>query len=96
MERRRDGRGNEDERRLQREVLALLLIEQPLRLSLGEVQNVLGRAEAVARAATALAAAGLLAWEGEEVVPTPAAIRFDELEPIEPPGGPQPARAERS
>jgi hypothetical protein len=78
--------GNEGERRLQREVLALVLVEHPVRLTLREVQKVLGRPIQVERAVAALLADQLLAWEGEEIVPTVAAIRFNELEPIDPPG----------
>jgi hypothetical protein len=78
--------GNEAERRLQREVLALVLVEHPVQLTLREVQKVLGRPIEVEGAVAALVAGELLAWEGGEIVPTAAAIRFNELEPIDPPG----------
>jgi hypothetical protein len=77
--------GNEEERRLQREVLALVLVEHPVRLTLREAQKVLGRPTEVERAVAALVAAGLVAWEGDDLLPTSAAIRFNEIEPIEPP-----------
>lgn len=81
----KDRQGNEEER-VQREVLALALYEHPVRLTLREVQKALGRpGEAVEEAVAALVADGLLALEGEDLVPTAAAIRFNELEPIEPP-----------
>lgn len=84
------GRGNEDEeeRRLQREVLALVLVEHPVRLTLREVRRLLGRPAEVERAVAALLAEGLLACEGEDIAPTPAAVRFNELEPIDPPQSP--------
>ena len=78
------GQGNEG-RRLQREVLALILVEHPVRLTPQEVQKVLGRPSEVEGAVAALVEAGLVAIEGDDLVPTPAAIRFNELEPIEPP-----------
>jgi hypothetical protein len=74
-----------EELRLQREVLALVLVEHPVRRTLVEVQKAVGRPIEVERAVAALIADGLLALEGEEVVPTAAAIRFNEIEPIEPP-----------
>ena len=76
---------DEEERRLQREVLALALVEHPVRLTLREAQKVLGRPIEIERAVAALVGVGLLALEGEEIVPTPAAIRFNQIEPIEPP-----------
>jgi hypothetical protein len=78
------GQGN-DEARLEREVLALVLVEHPVRLTLVEVQKTLGRPPDVERALAALIGDGLLVLEGEEVAPTPAAVRFNELEPMEPP-----------
>jgi hypothetical protein len=79
------GRQGSGERRLQREVLALVLVEHPLRLTLREVQKALGRPPEVEIAVAALVADGLLVRDGEEIVPTAAAIRFNELEPIQPP-----------
>ena len=78
------GQGN-GERRRQREVLALVLVEHPVRLTPREVSKVLGRPLEVERAVAALVAAGRLAIEGDDLVPTPAAIRFNEIGPIEPP-----------
>ena len=82
------GQGNDEERRLQREVLALALVEHPVRLSLGEVVRVLGRPPDVERAVAQLVGAGLLVLEGEEIAPTAAAIRFNQIEPIDPPAQP--------
>jgi hypothetical protein len=78
------GQANE-ELRLQREVLAVALVEHPVRRTLVEVQKAVGRPIEVERAVAALIADGLLALEDDEVVPTAAAIRFHEIEPIEPP-----------
>jgi hypothetical protein len=80
-----DRQGNEGDVRLQREVLALVLVEHPLQLTLHEVQKGIGSSFEVERAVAALVADGLLALEGENVVATPAAVRFNELEPIKPP-----------
>ena len=77
---------DEDERRLEREVLALALVEHPVRLTLQEARRAVGRPIELERAVAALVGAGLLSVEGEEIFPTPAAIRFNEIEPIEPPG----------
>jgi hypothetical protein len=80
------GQGNEEEtRRLKREVLAFVLVEHPVRLTLGELQSALGRPDLVERAVAALVADELLAREADDVLPTPAAIHFNQLEPIEPP-----------
>jgi hypothetical protein len=78
----RQGRGD---RRLQRQVLALSLVEHPVRLTLREVQAELGRPPEIEAAVAALVAEGLLLLDGEEIVPTAAAIRFNEIEPIDPP-----------
>jgi hypothetical protein len=85
MEEEKDRQGNEGELRLQREVLALVLVEHPVETTLAEVQEATGQAFEVERAVAALIADGLLALDGENVVATPAAVRFNELEPIKPP-----------
>jgi hypothetical protein len=79
------GRGREGDEGFEREVLALVLVEHPVRVTLRELQKVLGRPAEVESAVEALVGAGLLSRDGEEVVPTPAAIRFNEIEPIDPP-----------
>jgi hypothetical protein len=84
MQNAKDRQGDEEEE-LQREVLALVLVEHPVRVTLAEARKALGRPNEVEAAVAALVADGLLALEGEEVVPTPAAIRFNEIEPIDPP-----------
>ena len=75
----------DEERRLEREVLALALVEHPVRLTLQEARRTLGRPIELERAVAALVGAGLLSVAGEEIFPTPAAVRFHEIEPIEPP-----------
>ena len=75
----------EEERRLEREVLALALVEHPVRLTLQEARRTLGRPIELERAVASLVGAGLLSVEGEDIFPTPAAVRFNEIEPIEPP-----------
>jgi hypothetical protein len=79
------GRGQEEQEELEREVLALVLVEHPLRLTLAELQQALGRSVDVAHAVEALIGTGLLRREGGDIVPTPAAIRFNEIKPIDPP-----------
>ena len=81
------GRSNdEEERRLEREVLALALFEHPVRLTLQEARKAVGRPIELERAVASPVGGGLLSVEGEEIFPTPAAIRFNEIEPIDPPG----------
>ncbi len=80
-----DGEGNE-ERRLQREVLALVLVEHPVPTTVRDLQRELGRPIEVERAIDALAEHGLISTDGDQVVPTPAAVRFNAIEPIDPPG----------
>jgi hypothetical protein len=76
---------DDEERRVEREVLALALVEHPRRLTLQETRRVVGRPIELERAVAALVGAGLLSVEGEEIFPTEAAVRFHEIEPIEPP-----------
>ncbi len=87
MDDERDRQGNEGELRLQREVLALVLVEHPVRLTVAEVQRGIAGSFEVERAVAALVAEGLLALEGDSLVATPAAVRFNQLEPIDPPRG---------
>ncbi|HEY2717021.1 MAG TPA: hypothetical protein VGI73_12450 [Solirubrobacterales bacterium] len=85
MQKEKDSQGNEGELRLQRDVLALVLVEHPLQLTLAEVQKATGGSFELERAVAALVADKLLALEGENVSATPAAVRFNQLEPIRPP-----------
>jgi hypothetical protein len=78
------GQGSGDGR-LQREVLALALVEHPVRHTLAGIQRELERPHEVERAVAALIGDGLLRLEGEEIIPTAAALRFHEIEPIDPP-----------
>ncbi len=83
------GRTGREERakalRLQREVLAFVIVEQPLTLSYDEIVRAMGPDPAVAAAIEELIAAGLLRRQEEEVLATPAAQRLHLLEPLEPP-----------
>jgi hypothetical protein len=79
------GQENEKERKLQREVLAYALVEHPLPMALSDLREELGPEAQVDRAVAALVADGLVVLEEDEVMPTPAAVRYNEIEPIEPP-----------
>ena len=70
----------EDEKR-QREVLVLALAASPARLTSSDLQARMGDPAAVERAVEMLAADDLIAREGDEIVLSPAAIRFGELGP---------------
>ena len=72
-------------RSLQREVLAYALVEYPVPISIAQLCAELGPAAPIERAIDGLVEDGLLEWEGDEIVPTAAAIRFNRIEPIEPP-----------
>jgi hypothetical protein len=63
----------------QRELLTLVLTEDPVRLSVAELQDRLGDPVDVRAAMEVLIADGLLVLEGDEVVPTSATTRFYEL-----------------
>lgn len=67
---------------LQRELLILVLTEDPARLSVAEVEARLGDPADVAAAMDVLIATDLVAVEGDRVVPTTAAIRFYELKQV--------------
>jgi superfamily II helicase len=77
--------GRWNEKRRQREVLALVLAEDSVRLTSSELRARVGGAAEVERAVEALTANDLVVREGDKIVPTPAAIRFDGLMPIGPP-----------
>lgn len=63
----------------QRELLSLVMTEDPVRLSVAELEDRLGDPADVQAAMEALIADEVLVLEGDEVVPTPAMTRFYEL-----------------
>lgn len=60
-------------------VMALVLAEHPMLLTLGDLMMEIEGEDAVARAVRDLTAIGLLRREGGSVLPTRAAIHFDRL-----------------
>ncbi len=87
-----EGRGSSgrqrkaEDLRLQREVLALVIVEQPVTLTEDEiVLRTVGPEPPVRAAIEELVGCGLLRREQDQVLPTPAALRLNQLEPIEPP-----------
>jgi hypothetical protein len=83
MQGRNRGQKKQD-RWVRREVLAFVLAEDSVRLTSSELQERVGGPAEVVRAVEVLTANDLVVREGDKVVPTPAAIRFDELNPIAP------------
>jgi hypothetical protein len=80
-------KGEEEERRLHRKVLAFVLVEHPVPTTIADVRRELelGGGVPVESAVAVLVEDGLLARQGDEVMPTPAALRFHRIEPMEPP-----------
>jgi hypothetical protein len=79
------GKEDDEERRLHRRVLAFVLVEHPVPMTVAEIRTELGAGVPVEDAVAALVDDGLLARQEDEVVPTAAALRFHRLEPMEPP-----------
>jgi hypothetical protein len=79
------GKGDDEERRVHRRVLAFVLVEHPVPMTIPEIRTELGGGVPVEDVVAALVGDGLLAQQGDEVVPTAAALRFHLLEPMEPP-----------
>ena len=81
------GKEDEEERRLHRKVLAYVLVEHPVPTTIIDVRRELefGAGVPIEDAIAALVDDGLLAWQGDEIVPTAAALRFHRVEPMEPP-----------
>ena len=81
------GEEDEEERRLHRTVLAYVLVEHPVPTTIADVRRELdlGGDAPIEDAIATLVADGLLAWQGDEIVPTAAALRFHQIEPMEPP-----------
>ena len=69
---------NEDGR-TQRAVLGLVIDEHPTLLTLGDLAMEVEGEDAVVRAVRDLTAIGLLRREGGSVLPTRAALHFDQL-----------------
>jgi hypothetical protein len=80
-----DREGEEEAEGLQREVLAFVLVEHPVPMTVSELRSELGPQANLEDAVAALIGDGLLERREEEVLPTPAALHFHLLEPIEPP-----------
>ncbi len=77
---------NHEDAVMQRAVLTFVLAEHPTRLSQGELTRILAadpedadQRNALIRAITELASAGLLRRDGHFVAPTRAALYFDRL-----------------
>lgn len=64
---------------VQSAVMALLLAEHPIRFTVGDLVAEIGGEDTVGNAVRDLIAVGLLRREGESVLPTLAALRFDRL-----------------
>jgi hypothetical protein len=83
------GQENDDEveRRLHRKVLAFVLVEHPVPTTIADVRRELelGGGVPIESAVAVLVEDGLLARQGDEVMPTAAALRFHRIEPMEPP-----------
>lgn len=71
--------GNREDDAVQSAVLRLVLTEHPALLASDEVERELGADDAVERALRDLTGAGLLRQEGAMVLPTRAALTFDQL-----------------
>jgi hypothetical protein len=69
-----------EDQRKQGAVLALVLAEHPTQLTLGDLMMEIVDKDAVARAARDLVAVGLLRRNGDSLLPTRAALRFDWLD----------------
>jgi len=63
----------------QRAVLSLVLDQHPTLLASDEVEREVGAGDATERAMTDLTGAGLIRKEGVTVLPTRAALHFDQL-----------------
>lgn len=69
-----------DDQRKQSAVLALVLSEHPTHLTIGDLMMEIADEDAVARAVRDLVAVGLLRRDGDSILPTRAALRFDWLD----------------
>jgi hypothetical protein len=69
-----------EDQRKQGAVLAFVLSEHPTQLTLGDLMMEIVDEDAVARAVRDLVAVGLLRRNGDSLLPTLAALRFDWLD----------------
>jgi hypothetical protein len=70
------------DRRGQARVLALVLSHRPSELTLGEIASEVGEEVAIDRAVAGLVDVGLVCTLDDSVLATPAAVRFNRLEPL--------------
>lgn len=68
-----------DDARAQRAVLSLVLEEHPTLLASSEIEREVGSGDETERAMRDLRGVGLLRREGTTVLPTRAALHFDQL-----------------
>ncbi len=71
--------GNRTDAATQRAVLSLILDQHPTLLATNEVEREVGSGDETERAMSDLHGAGLLRREGTTVLPTRAALHFDQL-----------------
>ena len=69
-------------RRGQARVLALVLAQRPSELTLGEIESEVGEEVAIGEAVAGLVDVGLVCTLDDSVLATPAAVRFNRLEPL--------------
>lgn len=69
-------------RRGQARVLALVLSQRPSELTLGEIEREVGEEVAIGEAVAGLVDVGLVCTLDDSVLATPAAVRFNRLEPL--------------
>jgi hypothetical protein len=74
----------DEDRLMRRDLLAFVLAEDSVRRDSSELQARVGGPAEVERAVRILSANDLVVQEGDKIVPTPAAIRFNKLKPIAP------------
>ncbi len=70
------------DRRGQARVLALVLSHRPSELTLGEIEREVGEEVAIDQAVAGLVDVGLVCTLDDSVLATPAAVRFNRLEPL--------------
>lgn len=73
---------NTRDRRGQATVLALVLSHRPSELTLGEIEREVGAEVAIDQAVAGLVDVGLVCTLDDSVLATPAAVRFNRLEPL--------------
>ena len=63
-------------------MLALVLSQRPSELTLGEIEREVGEEVAIGEAVAGLVDVGLVCTLDDSVLATPAAVRFNRLEPL--------------